>query len=313
VTTRRRPGTPTSVIARVALVLDAVNAGGALAVTDIARATGLPKATELFPTWPDRRTIGPPRGCSGTGAPSRPQVTPLRPTGQLPSPCGLTCEDVRLEKLTVSRLVIELLDHEFLAHEEHLVRSGRRITRPLDDSPVPGTRPATEAPKTSPPASRSDGHQRTVPAAPGHWPRRPLRRARPWCGPIPGGPAPPRSSDPGSSRPSPARPRNRRGEGDAGLGRGGCTEDRDRRRAHHTGPTSHHRSTAAPGGVEPRPGAGHRPRAQRVRALRRMPRSARPARRRTSCRRHLRHLQPARRRPAPQRSGGPQHCPHPRT
>jgi IclR family acetate operon transcriptional repressor len=96
VTTRRRPGTPTSVIARVALVLDAVNAGGALAVTDIARATGLPKAT-------------------------------------------------------VSRLVIELLDHEFLAHEEHLVRSGRRITRPLDDSPVPGTRPATEAPKTSPP------------------------------------------------------------------------------------------------------------------------------------------------------------------
>lgn len=117
-TARRKAGTPTSMIARVALVLDAVEGHSLTAVSEVARDTGLPKAT-------------------------------------------------------VSRLVLELLAHDFLTREEHLIRSGRRMMghsrRSSIQHRVPGQPPRTpHSPPTwrsAPPPSASLAGTRRRPAS----------------------------------------------------------------------------------------------------------------------------------------------------
>jgi hypothetical protein len=56
-TARRKAGTPTSMIARVALVLDAVERHSPTAVSEVARDTGLPKPPSLGSSSNSSRTI----------------------------------------------------------------------------------------------------------------------------------------------------------------------------------------------------------------------------------------------------------------
>ena len=74
-TVRRKAGTPTSMIARVALVLDAVEGHSPTAVSEVARDTGLPKAT-VSRGWSQTRGV---RGPGARVVPALAGVVPGRP------------------------------------------------------------------------------------------------------------------------------------------------------------------------------------------------------------------------------------------